>query len=148
MESPRGGGGLALGTPGSLASPHAVADCTPETVARGGEWQQQQQPPPPPPCMGAHSISAQFSADSIPSQQRPASQHGGEPSADEAVLCAIMIDLTWPGCSPRFIKALCKLMIKGQSMQYYGAAATKGADAEGRWLCRRKERLWPVLKRC
>jgi hypothetical protein len=98
--------------------------------------------------MGAHSISAQFSADSIPSQQRPASQHGGEPSADEAVLCAIMIDLTWPGCSPRFIKALCKLMIKGQSMQYYGAAAKKGADAEGRWLCRRKERLWPVLKRC
>ena len=47
------------------------------------------------------------------------------------------------------IKALCKLMmIKGQSMQYYGAAAKKGADAEGRWLCRRKERLWPVLKRC
>ena len=34
----------------------------------------------------------------------------------------------------RFIKALCKLMIKGQSMQYYGAAAKKGADAEGRWL--------------
>jgi len=86
----------------------------PETVARGGEWQQQQQPPPPPPCMGAHSISAQFSADSIPSQQRPASQHGGEPSADEEVLCAIMIDLKWPGCSPRFIKALCKPMIKGQ----------------------------------
>jgi hypothetical protein len=45
-----------------------------------------------------------------------------------------MIDLMWPGCSPRFIKALCKLMIKGQSMQYYGAAAKKGADAEGRWL--------------
>jgi len=45
-----------------------------------------------------------------------------------------MIDLMWPDCSPRFIKALCKLMIKGQSMQYYGAAAKKGADAEGRWL--------------
>ena len=26
------------------------------------------------------------------------------------------------------------MMIKGQSMQYYGAAAKKGADAEGRWL--------------
>jgi hypothetical protein len=45
-----------------------------------------------------------------------------------------MIDLMWPDCSPRFIKALCKLMIKGQSMHYYGAAAKKGADAEGRWL--------------
>ena len=41
-----------------------------------GVWQQ----PPPPPCTGAHSISARFSADSIPSQQRPASQHGGEPT--------------------------------------------------------------------
>ena len=41
-----------------------------------GVWQQQ----PPPPCTGAHSISARFSADSIPSQQRPASQHGSEPT--------------------------------------------------------------------
>jgi len=72
MDSPRGGGGLALGTQGSLASPHAV-----------GEWQQQPPPPPLPlPCAGAHSVGARFPADSIPSQQSPASQHGGEPSAN------------------------------------------------------------------
>ena len=131
MDSPGGGGGLAPGTPGSLASPHAVgADCTPETVVRGGEWQQQQ----PPPRTGAHSTSARLSADSIPSQQRPASQHDREPSAAEETLCAIMIAATWPGCSPQFTKALCRLMLKGQSMEYYGAAAKKGADAQGRWL--------------
>ena len=80
--------------------------------------------PPPPlplPCAGAHSAGARFPVDSIPSQQSPASQHGGEPSADEKALCAVMIAVTWPGCSQRFTKALCKLMIMGQSMQYYGA---------------------------
>ncbi len=120
------------------------ADCTPETVVRGGEWQQQQQPPPPP-RTGAHIISARLSADSIPSQHSPASQHGREPSADEETLCAIMIAATWPGCSPQFTKALCRLMLNGQSMEYYGAAAKKGADAQGRWL-QSKRRLWPVLK--
>jgi hypothetical protein len=95
MDSPGGGGGLALGTPWSLASPHAVGADTPETVGRGGEWQQPPPPPPPPPlplpCAGAHSAGARFPADSIPSQQSPASQHGGEPSADEKALCAVMI---------------------------------------------------------
>ena len=92
MDSPGGGGGLALGTPWSLASPHAVGADTPETVGRGGEWQQQPPPPPLPlPCAGAHSAGARFPADSIPSQQSPASQHGGEPSADEKALCAVMI---------------------------------------------------------
>ena len=122
MDSPGGGGGLALGTPWSPASPHAVGADTQETVGRGGEWQQPPpQPPLPLPCAGAHSAGARFPADSIPSQQSPASQHGGEPSADEKALCAVMIAVTWPGCSQRFTKALCKLMIMGQSMQYYGA---------------------------
>ena len=133
MDSPGGGGALAPGTPGAFASPHAVgAEWTPETVVRGGEWLQQ--PPPPPPPTGAHSISARLSADSIPSQQRPASQNGREPSAEEETLCESMIAATWPGRSPQFTKALCRLMLKGQSMEYYGAAAKKSADAQGRWL--------------
>ena len=78
MDSPGGGGGLALGTPWSPASPHAVGADTPETVGRGGEWQQPPPPPPLPlPCAGAHSAGARFPADSIPSQQSPGSQHGG-----------------------------------------------------------------------
>jgi hypothetical protein len=80
--------------------------------------------------VSAHSAGARFPVDSIPAQQSPALQHGGEPSADEAALCAVMIAATWPGCSSQFTKALCRLMIKGQSMQYYGAAAKKGAAAK------------------
>jgi hypothetical protein len=42
-------------------------------------------------------------------------------------------------------------MIMGQSMQYYGAAAKKGAAAKNGTTrmgvgSRRKKRLWPVLK--
>ena len=80
--------------------------------------------------VSAHSAGARFPVDSIPAQQSPALQHGGEPSADEAALCAVMIAATWPGCSSQFTKALCRLMIKGQSMQYYGADAKKGAAAK------------------
>jgi hypothetical protein len=45
-----------------------------------------------------------------------------------------MIAVTWPGCSPQFTKALCRLMLKGQSMEYYDTAAKKGTNAQGRWL--------------
>ena len=62
-------------------------------------------------CRCRARAGARFPADSIPSQQSPASQHGGEPSADEKALCAVMIAVTWPGCSQLFTKALCKLMI-------------------------------------
>jgi len=76
MDSPGGGGGLALCTPWSLANPDAVGADTPETVGRVGEWQ----PPPPTPhlplpCAGAHSAGTRFPVDSIPAQQSPSLQH-------------------------------------------------------------------------